>query len=64
MTFWRRRKPVDLVGSQIETSGQWEKPSEVDFVDTLIEAMNANITEGARSRVPLRDKITMTIIKG
>jgi hypothetical protein len=64
MKFWKRRKPADLVASQIEATGQWEKPSETDFTDTLIEAASANISDDARVRAPLRDKITMTTIRG
>jgi hypothetical protein len=62
MKLWKRRKQVDLVASQIEAAVQVETPSEVNFMDTLTEAMNANISNDARVRVPLRDKITMTTL--
>lgn len=64
MTLWGRRKPVDLVASQIEATGQWEKPCEVDFIDHVIRVANANLQDGSvlltpgqvYMKLPPRDK--------
>lgn len=64
MKFWKRRKPIDLVESQLQAVAQWDGPSEVIHdlaMAKIMEEMNRNIQP---KRIPLRDKIKMTSIRG
>lgn len=65
MKFWKRRRPVDLVESQLQAVSEREGPSDEIHdlaMDKIIASMNEYIKPVGKTS--LRDKITMTRIRG
>lgn len=68
MTFWKRRKPADLVVELTEAMVPWPAPSEVIYEfpnqEQHVHDPETCTLRKCSQRVALRDKIKMTSIRG